>query len=66
MVQVNPRITRSLDKAILYRDGIPYLAPEIILFYKSDKYSSENPYAKPKTEADFKAAIPLISNESKE
>ena len=66
VVQENPRITRSLDKAILYRDGIPYLAPEIILFYKSDKHSSESPYAKPKTEADFKAAIPLISNESKE
>jgi len=61
----NPRIARSLDKAILYRDSIPYLAPEIILFYKSDKYSSESAYAKPRTETDFKAIMPMLSEESK-
>jgi len=61
----NPRITRPLKNAIHDRDGIPYLAPEIILFYKSDKYSSENAYAKPRTEADFKAIMPLLSDESK-
>ena len=61
----NPRIARPLDKAILYRDDIPYLAPEIILFYKSDKYSSTNPYAKPRTEADFKAIMPMLPEESK-
>ena len=66
VVQENPRLTRSLNKAILYRDGIPYLAPEIILFYKSDKNSSESPYAKPKTEADFKAIMPLLSAEQKD
>jgi len=65
IVQENPLITRSLDQAILYRDGIPYLAPEIILFYKSDKGSSNSPYAKPRTEADFKAVVPLLSAESK-
>ena len=65
VAQENPRITRPLDKAILYRDGIPYLAPEIILFYKSGKYSSENPYAKPRTEIDFKAIMPVLPEDSK-
>jgi len=62
----NPRVARALDKAILHRDGIPYLAPEIILFYKSDKYSSTSPYAKPRTETDFKATLPLLPDESKQ
>ena len=61
----SPRITLPLDKAILHCDGIPYLAPEVILFYKSDKYSSENPYAKPKTESDFKTIMPMLAEESK-
>jgi len=65
VAQENPRIARPLDKAILCRDGIPYLAPEIILFYKSDKYSSENSYAKPRTEIDFKAIMPMLTEESK-
>jgi len=65
VVQESPLITRPLDKAILYRDGIPYLAPEIILFYKTDKFSSEHPNVRPKTEADFKAIMPLLSDESK-
>ncbi|MCL1787133.1 MAG: GNAT family N-acetyltransferase [Defluviitaleaceae bacterium] len=62
----NPRITRPLEKAILQRDSIPYLAPEVILFYKSDKYSSENAYAKPRTAADFEAIMPMLPAESKE
>ena len=61
----NPKIARSLDKAILYRDGIPYLAPEIVLYYKSGKNSMENAYAKPRTIADFKAIMPILSDESK-
>jgi len=65
VVQESPRITRSMDKAMLSRDGVPYLAPEIILFYKSDRQSSEHPGIRPKTEADFKAIIPLLSEESK-
>ena len=61
----NPKITRPLDKAILHREGIPYLAPEIVLFYKSDKFSSEHPNVKPKTESDFKTIMPLLPAESK-
>ena len=65
VVQENPNITLPLDKAILHKDGIPYLAPELVLFYKSDKFSSEHPYIKPKTESDFKTIMPLLSEESK-
>jgi len=54
-----------MDKAILYRDGIPYLAPEIILLYKSGKGSMQGAYAKPRTEIDFKAIMPLLSEESR-
>jgi len=61
-----PRIVRPIDKAILYREDIPYLAPEITLFYKSSKVSMESAYAKPRTEADFKAIMPLLTEESKE
>ncbi|MCL2364674.1 MAG: nucleotidyltransferase family protein [Defluviitaleaceae bacterium] len=65
VAQANPRIARAMDKAILYRDGIPYLAPEIILFYKSGKGSMQGAYAKPRTEIDFKAIMPLLCDESK-
>ncbi|MCL2528508.1 MAG: hypothetical protein FWE42_08840, partial [Defluviitaleaceae bacterium] len=65
VAQESPRIARPLDKAILHRDGIPYLAPEIILFYKSGRNSSENAYAKPRTEIDFKAVMPMLSEESR-
>jgi len=65
VVMENPRIARSLDKAILCCDGIPYLAPEIVLCYKSSKYSMESAYAKPRTEADYKAIMPMLSNESR-
>ena len=30
------KVTRSLDKAILYYDEIPYLSPEVTLYHKSD------------------------------
>jgi len=66
ILQEKPRIARSLDKAILYRDSVPYLAPEIVLFYKSDKFSSEHPNVRPKTEGDFNAIMPMLSPESKE
>jgi len=66
VVLEEPRVVRSMDKAILHnKDGIPYLAPEIILFFKSDKFSQEHPYLKPKTEFDFKAVMPLLPEESR-
>jgi len=63
VVQDSPKITHP--NAILYRDDIPYLAPEVILFYKSDKFSSEHPYVKPKTERDFKTIMPMLSKENR-
>ena len=65
VVQESPRIIRPLDKAILYCDDIPYLAPEVILFYKSDKFSSEHPQVKIKTESDFKAMMTVLPDESR-
>jgi hypothetical protein len=65
VLRENPRITRAADKAILHRGGIPYLAPEIILFFKSDRFSSEHPNVRPKTEGDFKAIMPMLSEESR-
>jgi len=66
VAQENPRISLPMEKAILYRDGIPYLAPEVTLFYKSDKASSTNPYPKPRTEADYKAIMPMLCDERKQ
>ncbi len=34
-------VARELEKAILYNSGIPFLAPEIVLLYKSSR--SDNP-----------------------
>jgi len=65
VLQNSPKITRSLDNAILYRDGIAYLAPEIILFYKTDRFSNTHPNVKPKTDSDFAAIMPLLPDESK-
>jgi len=62
----NPRIALPMDKAIMFRDGIPYLAPEVTLLYKTSKASMESAYAKPRTEADFKAVMPLLSAEQKD
>jgi len=61
----NPRVALPMEKAFLYRDGIPYLAPEITLFYKSGKASMEGAYAKPRTIADFKTIMPLLPDERK-
>jgi len=66
VLKKDPEIVRPMDKAILYRDGIPYLAPEIILFFKSDKFSSEHPQVKIKTASDFNAIMPLLPEESKQ
>lgn len=40
----NPEIKRELSKAILYRNNIPYLAPEIVLLYKASR-ADEPAYA---------------------
>ena len=66
IVRDEPKISRKMDKAVLYKDDVPYLAPEIILFLKADKASMEHPVVKIKTEKDFKAIMPLLDAEQKE
>ena len=58
-------IIRELDKAILYSDGVPYMAPELVLFSKSNKIYSTHVFHKEKTPQDFKEVMPLLSEESK-
>ena len=59
-------ISRELDKAILYYDDIPYLAPEIMLFIISHPAYMESDYHKDKNHTDFNAVAPFLQKESKE
>ena len=58
-----PNVRRAMDKAIMYQDGIPYLAPEIVLFYKSDPWYATNAKQKAKGEKDFENILPLLPAE---
>jgi len=60
------RVERALDKAILYKHGIPYMSPELILFLKSHPFNMEHEYLKPKTQNDFPAVLPMLSNEQRD
>ena len=55
----DPTIRRDRDLAILVRETIPFLAPEIVLLYKS-----KGP--RPTDEADFRAALPGLATEQRE
>ncbi|NLO85626.1 MAG: hypothetical protein GX096_09390 [Clostridiales bacterium] len=55
----NPQIKRECGKAVLYRGGIPYLAPEIILLYKSTELRRFG------NQADFEHTLPLLSGEQR-
>lgn len=55
----NENVTREMDKAILFDGGVPYLAPEISLLYKSKEYQRED------YEHDFTVATNKMSNDSK-
>jgi len=59
-------IVRELDKAILYSDGVPYMAPEIVLFLKSPQTYLTHELHREKTPADFKAIMPLLPDESRQ
>ena len=56
----NPEITLELDKAICFSDGIPYLAPEIILLYKSTDIDRQG------YQQDFELAYKAMSDEQKQ
>jgi len=62
----NKGVARAMNKAILYVDKIPYLSPELILFFKSPPAYLESGYHKEKCQADFDEAIPFLSIESKQ
>jgi len=59
------RVERALDKAILYKQGIPFMSPELILFLKSHPFNMEYEYLKPKTQNDFPAIMPMLSDEQR-
>ena len=56
----NPEITLELDKAICFSDGISYLAPEIILLYKSTDTDRQG------YQQDFELAYKAMSDEQKQ
>ena len=62
----NRGIARELDKAILYRGDIPYLAPEIILFFIANPAYIESDYHREKNNSDWKFTPPFLTNESRE
>lgn len=53
----NKVISLSLDRAILYNNGIPYLAPELVLLYKSTDTEREG------YQSDFDLAMEKMSEE---
>lgn len=55
----NQGIKRELSKAVLFNNGIPYLAPEIVLLYKSSR--SENA----EYHYDFEQTYPYMNDEQK-
>ena len=55
----DPGIRRDRDLAILVRDTISFLAPEIVLLYKSKR-------PRPTDEADFRVALPALTTEQRE
>lgn len=59
-------IARTLDKAILHNDGVPYLAPEIMLFFICNPAYINSEYHKEKNCIDFNATAPFLPSESNE
>lgn len=55
----NPEIKRKLSQAILQRGGVPYLAPELILLYKSNSPEREG------YQQDYDAVLALMTEEQK-
>lgn len=57
-------IFRELDKAILYHNNIPFLAPEVILFFIANPAYIESDYHREKNNIDFETAPYLLPKES--
>ena len=60
----NEKISRPLDKAILYHGAIPYLAPEIILFFIAHPAYLESDYHREKNNIDWKYTPSFLPEES--
>jgi hypothetical protein len=65
-ISQNKDITRELDKAILYNNGIPYLAPEVMLFIISHPAYIESEFHKVKNHIDFDSTAPFLPKENKD
>ena len=53
-------VRRELSRAVLDYHGIPYLAPEIVLLYKSSEHTKEA------YEHDFNLAAPRMKDDQKQ
>jgi hypothetical protein len=56
----NERLTRSLSKAIMVRNNIPYLSPELVLLYKSTDIEREGYWL------DYREVICMMNWEQKQ
>lgn len=60
----HPSITRPLDQArLMSKQGLPYLAPEIVLLFKSNKIGETD--SQGKDAQDFEKFWPILSQEAK-
>ena len=57
-------IVRTLDKAIRYHGDIPYLAPEIVLFFTAHPAYLESDYHREKNNIDWKYTPAFLPEES--
>ena len=61
----HPMLSRVMDKAILFKDGIPYMAPELVLFLKFHPTYLTHEFHKEKTPVDFKVMILALPAENR-
>jgi hypothetical protein len=59
MFRRDPRIRRAVDRVFAMGRGLPRLAPEVVLLYKSKG-------SQPKDDPDFAAAIDLMTPEQRQ
>ena len=59
----NTSIKREISKAILKKDNIPYLAPELVLLYKSEKLQRKDYDRIKKHQMDYDETISKMNTE---
>ncbi|MEK5645779.1 hypothetical protein BK138_35530 [Paenibacillus rhizosphaerae] len=60
----NANLKRKLNKALLKSNGVPHLAPEVVLFYKS-RYLEYSPDTLDHYQ-DFEVSLPFLDDEQKQ